>query len=198
MSAQSVDQNLLLHLLTENELTRREIARRVGCSAERVRQLELKLLQRSGHQAQRERRLRKLSESFERDEFVKAAKQRGFNIQPSMRTPFEWYKRELYVNGKFCLLRRADNDVGRKGLYTAIRRPWQTAEICIMELGRGRFLIIPMKKMPKSKTMFSLDDPDSSKRVQKLKRCWRKYLNNWAAFSQEKDSNWMPVRFASN
>ena len=183
MSAQKVDKNLLLHLLTENDLTSREIAKRCGCSAERVRQLALKLLGRTGHQVRRERRELKLQENFERNEFVKAAKRRGFNIQPSMRTPSEWYKRELYVNGKFCLLRRADKDVGRKGLYTAIRRPWQRAEVCIMELGKGRFLIVPMKEMPKSKTMFSLNDPDSSKRGSKLAKSWCKYLNNWAAFS---------------
>ena len=66
MSAQNVDKNLLLHLLTENELNHREIAERVGCSAEHVRQLELKLLRRTGHEAQRERRERKLQASFDR------------------------------------------------------------------------------------------------------------------------------------
>jgi DNA-directed RNA polymerase specialized sigma subunit len=68
-----VDKNLLLHLVTENELNRREIAELVGCSAERVRQLELKFLRRTGHEAQRERRERRLQASFERNEFVKAA-----------------------------------------------------------------------------------------------------------------------------
>lgn len=182
MSHQKVNKNLLLHLLTENELTRRDIAKRLGCSAERVRQLSLKLLGRTGHQAQMERRQRKLQESFERNEFVKIAKRRGFNVEPSKRTPLDWYKREFYVNGKFCLLRRAYNNVGYKGWYTAIRKPWQKAEICIMELGKGRFLIVPMKKMPRSATMFSLDDADS-RRVYELRRYWRKYLNNWAALN---------------
>jgi len=129
-----------------------------------------------------ERRQRKLQESFERNEFVKIAKRRGFNVEPSKRTPLDWYKREFYVNGKFCLLRRAYNNVGYKGWYTAIRKPWQKAEICIMELGKGRFLIVPMKKMPRSATMFSLDDADS-RRVYELRRYWRKYLNNWAALN---------------
>ena len=192
MSGQSVDKTLLLHLLTENELTLREIAKQVGCSAERVRQLALKLLGRTGHQAQRERRKQKLQESFERNEFVKAAKRRGFNVEPSKRTPLHWYKRELYVNGKFCLLRRAYKNVGRKGWYTAIRKPGQRTEICVLELGKGRFLIIPMKNMPRSATMFSLDDTDSSKRVYKLRYNWREYLNNWAAFNQKRDRR---VRF---
>jgi hypothetical protein len=184
MSAQKVDKNLLLHLLTENDLTSREIAKRVGCSAERVRQLALKLLGRTGHQVRRERRELKLQENFERNEFVKAAKRRGFNVEPSKRTPLDWYKRELYINGKFCLLRRAYDNVGREGRYTAIRKPRQRAEICVMELGKGRFLIIPMKKMPRSATMFSMDDADS-KRPYEVRHDWRKYLNNWAAFNQK-------------
>jgi len=184
MRPQSVDRKLLLHLLTKNELTHHEIAKRVGCSAERVRQLELELLHRTGHQAQRERRERKLQESLDRNKFVKAAKRRGFTVQPSKSATHDWYKRELYVNGKFCLLRRADENVGHEGRYTAIRKPWQRAEICVMELRRGRFLIIPMKNMPRSRTMFSLYDPDSPKRVGKWRYIWRKYLNNWAAFNQ--------------
>jgi hypothetical protein len=89
------DRNLLLHLLTENKLTRREIAKRVGLSAERVRQLELELLGVTGQQAQRERRQRKQRETFERNEFVKAAKQHGFNVEPLMGARRNWYKREF-------------------------------------------------------------------------------------------------------
>jgi hypothetical protein len=184
MSAQNVDENLLLHLLTENELNHREIAERVGCSAERVRQLELRLLRRTGHAAQRERRERKLQASFDKNEFVKTAKRRGFIVEPSKGARRGWHKRQLYINGKLCLLRRAYENVGHKGWYTAIRNPWQRAEICVMELGQGRFLIIPMKKMPRSRTMFSLDDADSSKRVCKWPHYWRNYLNNWAAFNR--------------
>jgi len=84
------------------------------------------------------------------------------------------------------LLRRAYKNVGRKGWYTAIRKLGQRAEICVLELGKGRFLIIPMKNMPRSATMFSLDDTDSSKRVYKLRYNWREYLNNWAAFNQKR------------
>ena len=93
MSAQKVGKNLLLHLLTENDLTSREIAKRVVCSAERVRQLALKLLGRTGHQIRRERRELKLQENFERNEFVKEAKRRGLKVEPSKRTSLDWYKK---------------------------------------------------------------------------------------------------------
>jgi hypothetical protein len=193
MSAQKVNKNLLLHLLTENELTSREIAKRVGCSAERVRQLSLRILGRTGFQLRRERRELKLREDFEKNEFVRAAKRHGLKVEPSKRTQLDWYKREFYVNGKFCLLRRADNNVGYKGWYTAIRKPWQRAEICVLELGKGRFLIIPMKEMPRSKTMFSVDDTHT-KRAYESRRYWRKYLNNWKAFNQKKGKAAVRIR----
>src|SRR6202044_3209524 len=112
-----------------------------------------------------------------KNEFVRVAKQRGFTVEPAKGAKRGWYKREVYVNGKFCLLRRAYEDVGQKGWYTAIRKPWQRAEICVIQLRQGTFLIIPMKKMPTSRTMFSLEEG-----VYKTQHYWRKYLNNWAAF----------------
>ena len=190
MRPQEVNKTLLLHLLTENNLNHREIAKRLGCSAERVRQLELELLGRTGHEAQRERRERKLQEIFDRNEFVKAAKRRGFNVEPKSGL-HGWHKRKLYVNGTLCLLRRAEENVGHKGWYTAIRKPWQRAEICVMEVRQGSFLIIPMEKMP-SRTTVSLDDSDSQKRIGKWQYHWRKYLNNWAAFNQNRSRHGGP------
>src|SRR5713226_9187263 len=131
MSSQKVDRNLLLKLLRENKLSRDEIGNRVGCSGERVRQLERKLLGRTGKQAQRERResgpdARRLQANFDRNGFVKAAKQQGLNVAPAKRRrPLDWFKRKLYVNGKLCLLRRAYKNVGYRGRYVAIRKPWQ-------------------------------------------------------------------------
>lgn len=69
----TVNRSVLLRLLIENELTRPAIAKRLGCSSQRVRQLELKLLGRTGHEAQQERRERRLREKFESKKFVKAA-----------------------------------------------------------------------------------------------------------------------------
>jgi hypothetical protein len=182
MALQTVNRNLLLHLLTENELTRFEIGKRLGCSAERVRQLEQKLLGRTGRQAQLERRERderRLRANFERNGFVKAAKRRGLSVDPAKNRPLDWCKWKFYVNGKLCLLRRAYKNVGFKRRYVAMRRPWQSAAICIVELGRGKFLIVPMREMPKSRTMFL----DSSKKAYASKHDWGKYLNNWSAFT---------------
>jgi hypothetical protein len=193
MSRQKVDRNLLLQLLRENKLTRDEIGNRVGCSGERVRQLERKLLGRTGRQAQRERResgadARRLQANFDRNEFVKAAKQQGLNVTPAKQRPLDWFKRKLYVNGKLCLRRRAYKNVGYRGRYVAVRKPWQKGrkpwqegDICVVELEKAAFLIIPMEEMPKSVTMFCLYDP-----VYTLRHRWGKYLNNWSAFTEKR------------
>ena len=190
MSVQTVDRKLLLHLLKENELTLREIGERLGCSGERVRQLEKKLLGRIGRESQRERGNRKLKVVFDKNPFVHGAKRRGFDVEPSKheRRP-KWHKRKLYVNGKLCLLLRSTGNVGYRGLYVRLRKPErEKARICVIEVVTGDFLMIPMKKMPSSPTMFSLYDPVSSKKIYVLRRPWRKYLNNWSVFGKNKRS----------
>jgi hypothetical protein len=183
MALESIDRNLLLHLLTENELTLREIAKRLGCSAERVRQLQKKLAGRTGNEARRERKDRRLQASFDRIPFVQAAKRRGLNVEPSKQTSdyYVWHKSKLYVNGKLCLLRRGTGNDGHRGLYKRLRKPGVKAKICVMDLANGDFLIIPMNKMP-TRTMFRLSDPKPSERACGPRSPWRKYLNNWAAF----------------
>jgi hypothetical protein len=175
----SVDRKLLLCLLTENELTLSEIGKRLGCSGERVRQLGQELLGSTGWQRQRERRDRKLRAVFAKNPFVQAGKRLGLKVEPAKReNPYSWYKRKLYVNGKSCLLRRATESVGYRGLYMRLRKQLEEAEICVLELAIGDFLIMSTNKMPRSPTMFSLYDPVSSKKTYVLPRPWRKYLNN--------------------
>jgi len=77
MAQQAVNRNLLLHLLAENELTQREIGKRLSCSAERVKQLEQKVLGTTGNEARREKREKKLRAVFDGDGFVKAAERRA-------------------------------------------------------------------------------------------------------------------------
>ncbi len=57
--------------------------------------------------------------------------------------------------------------------YTRITRPLQTAEVCVLELGHGRLLIVPMREMPSSSTMFSLDDTDHYERECHFQYLWR-------------------------
>jgi len=122
MRPQEVNKAFLLQLLTENNLNHREIADRLGCTAERVRQVELELLGRTGHEAQRERRERRLREKFESKGFVKAARRKGLNIEPVISRSGEWYETELYVNGRLCLLRRAYDSFDRADRRTPC--PW--------------------------------------------------------------------------
>jgi transcriptional regulator with XRE-family HTH domain len=187
MAVESIDRNLLLHLLTENELTRCEIAKRLGCSAERVRQLEKKLVGRTGNEARRERKNRALQAGFDQIPFVRAAKRWGLDVEPSKGASDYrvWHKSKLYINGKLCLLRRGTGNDGRRGLYKRLRKPGERAKICIMDVADGDFLIIPMNKMP-TRTMFRLSDPKPSTRTGGVRSPWRKYLNNWSAFVERK------------
>jgi hypothetical protein len=184
MRPQRVSKNLLLKLLNQNKFTHRQIAARLGCSSERVRQLELELLGRNGHQAKHERCDLRFRKKFEKMNFVKAARQRNLSVSPVKSETGRWYDRKLYVNGKTCLLRRARLNVGYKGKYVSIRRPTQQADVCVLDLASSGFLIIPMKEMPSSVTMFrsSSDGVHSSKSTS-----WRKYLNNWGILLQSSD-----------
>lgn len=188
MPAQTVDRKLLLQFLKQNDLTLREIGERLGCSGERVRQLEKKLSDRTAREAQHERANRKLQAVFDKNPFVRAAKRRGFEVEPSKtERRSKWHKRKLYVNRKLCLLLRSTRNAGYRGLYVRLRKPEsEKAAICVIEVATGDFLMIPMKKMPSSPIMFSLYDPVSSKKIYVLRRPWRKYLNNWSAFRKNK------------
>jgi hypothetical protein len=177
-----VNKKLLVTLLTKNELNHRQIGERVGCSAERVRQLEQSLLCRTGHEAKVERRDRKLREESGQISFVVIARRKGLSVEQSKKNSLSWHKRKFYVNGKCCLLRKAYLNVGYKGWYTMIRKPRQPAEICVMELGTKNFLIIPMTEMPRSATMFRLAASSSPRKRYNVPPRWRKYLDNWSAF----------------
>jgi hypothetical protein len=190
MSMQTVDRKLLLRLFKENELTLREIGERLGCSGERVRQLQKKLLGRTAQEARGERSNRKLQSVFDKNPFVHGAKRHGFDVEPlkreRRRRPPKWHKRKLYVNGKLCLLLRSTGNVGYRGLYVRLRKPeTEKARICVIEVLTGDFLMIPMEKMPSSPTMFSLYNPVSSKKIYVLRHPWRKYLNNWSVFGKK-------------
>jgi hypothetical protein len=182
MRLQRVKTNVLVQLLTQNRFTHRQIATRVGCSPERVRQLELKLLGRTGHQAKQERRDQKFREKFEKINFVVVAKQKSLDVRPAKSKTGRWYDTRLYVNGMLCLLRRAYQNAGYKGKYVSIRKPSHEAGLCILEVTKCEFLIIPMREMPLSVTMFRA----SPAGINSLNETsWRKYLNNWDIFIQK-------------
>jgi len=184
MARQSVDRGMLLHLLTENELTMPEIGKRAGCSRERVRQPAQELLGTTGWQRERARPDRRLEASFDKNLFVQAARRRGF--KPSKREqPYDWYTRKLYVEGKLCLLRCATESVGYRRWYVRLRKQREKAEINLMELANGDFLINPTSQMPTLPTIFLACMIRRRRKKYELPRHWRKYLNNWSVFRRQ-------------
>src|SRR5947199_3293173 len=131
---------LIRAMLERNCITHAEIARRIGLTRERVRQLALQMgfaAGRSRHAICRMERRRKAMPEF----FVQAQK-RGFAVE-LLGT------RNAYINGKLCIQRKACwHDVGRgeyKYTYLSIRQPGRRCDIFAWKRAYGRLLILPNK-----------------------------------------------------
>src|SRR4029077_1575028 len=123
---------LIRAMLERNCITHAEIARRIGVTRERVRQLALLMGfadGRSRHAICRMERRKK-----EMAEFFVEAQKRGFAVEPLGTT-------RAYINGKLCVQRKAcRHDIGKsQHKYTSIRQPAGRFDICAWKLPDGRF-----------------------------------------------------------
>jgi hypothetical protein len=144
---------LIRAMLERNCITHAEIARRIGVTRERVRQLALQLGfadGRSRHAICRMERLRK-----EMGEFFSEALKRGFPVE-LLGT------RSAYINGKLCVQRKACwHDTGKskhRHTYVSIFRPRTRFDICAWKLPDGRFLILPKKLAGFRQTTFNPEE----------------------------------------
>src|SRR5260370_570744 len=131
---------LIRAMLERNCITHAEIARRIGLTRERVRQLALQMGfadGRSRHAICRMERRKK-----EMPEFFVQAQKRGFAVE-LLGT------RNAYINGKLCIQRKACwHDVGRgeyKYTYLSIRQPESGVKIGGGKRAVGGLLILPKK-----------------------------------------------------
>ena len=146
---------LIRAMLERNCITHAEIARRIGLSRERVRQLALQMGFADGksrHAICRiERRRRAMAEFF-----VKA-EERGFPVEPLG-------AKSASINGKICVQRQACwHEIGRAGYkytYLCIRRPVSRFDICAWKLPDGRFLILPKKLVGFRQTVFNPEESE--------------------------------------
>src|SRR6267143_1023790 len=134
---------LIRAMLERNCITHAEIARRIGVTRERVRQLALQMGfadGRSRHAICRMERRRK-----EMAEFFVEAQKRGFAVEPLG-------TRSAYINGKLCVQRKACwHAIGKsehKYTYVSIRQP------------DGRFLILPKKLAGFKQTTFNPEESE--------------------------------------
>jgi hypothetical protein len=165
---------LIRAMLERNCITHAEIARRIGVTRERVRQLALQMGfadGRSRHAICRMERRRK-----EMAEFFVEAQKRGFAVEPLATS-------SAYINGKLCIQRHACwHDVGKgkyRYTYLSIRQPSVKFDICAWKLPDGRFLILPRKLVGFTQTTFN---PEESDRLgtNSSSHYYRDYVERWS------------------
>jgi hypothetical protein len=165
---------LIRAMLDRNCITHAEIARRIGVTRERVRQLARQMGfadGRSRHAICRMERRKK-----EMAEFFVEAQKRGFPVEPLA-------ARSAYINGKLCVQRQACwHNTGkgqRKYTYLSIQQPAGQFDICAWKLPDGRFLILPKNLAGFRQTTFN---PEESERLGTFSSShhYREYIERWS------------------
>ena len=165
---------LIRAMLERNCITHADIARRIGVTRERVRQLALQMGfadGRSRHAICRMERRRK-----EMAEFFVQAQKRGFAVELLGR-------RSAYINGKLCVQRNACwHDVGsseHKYTFLSIRQPSVKFDICAWKLPDGHFLILPKKLVGFKQTTFNPEESESLGTASSS-HYYREYIERWS------------------
>jgi len=165
---------LIRAMLERDCITHAQIARRIGLTRERVRQLALKMGfadGRSRHAICRMERRRK-----EMAEFFVQAQKRGFEVE-LLGT------RSAYINGKLCIQRKACwHDIGTSGYkytYLSIRQPRSRFDICAWKLPDGRFLILPKKLTGFRQTTFNPEESEHQGTASSS-HYYRQHIERWS------------------
>jgi len=173
---------LIRAMLERNCITQAEIARRIGVTRERVRQLALQLGfadGRSRHAICRMERRRK-----EMAEFFVEAQKRGFAVE-LLGT------RSAYINGKLCVQRKACwHDIGKSGhkyTYLSIFRPAGRFDICAWKLPDGRFLILPKELTGFRQTTFNPEESDRPGTASSSHH-YRQHIERWSLLGRPRGS----------
>jgi hypothetical protein len=174
---------LIRAILQRNCITHAEIARRIGLTRERVRQLALQMGFADGRSRHAICRLERRKK--EMAEFFVEAQKRGFAVAPL--TP-----RSAYINGKLCLQRNACwHDVGKnklKDTYLSIRQPAARFDICAWKLPDGRFLILPKELIDFRQTTFNPQETESLGTASSS-HYYRQHIERWSLLGRPRRSN---------
>lgn len=165
---------LIRAMLQRDCITHAEIARRIGLTRERVRQMALMMGFADGRSrhaiCQMERRRKEMAE------FFVAAEQHGFPVEPLGR-------KSAYINGKLCIQRQAcwhDMRVGKRTYtFLNIHRPKARFDICAWKLPDGRFLILPKKLVSFVQTSFNPEETEKPGATS-ASHYYRDYLERWS------------------
>ena len=169
---------LIRAMLERNCITQAEIARRVGLTRERVRQLAQQMGfadGRSRHAICRIERRRK-----EMAEFFVKAEGRGFPVEPLG-------PKSSYINGMLCVQRQACwHEIGKpryQYTYISIRRPTGRFDICAWKLPDRRFLILPKKLVHFAQTTFNLEESERPGTASSS-HYYREHIERWDLLGQ--------------
>jgi hypothetical protein len=169
---------LIRAMLERNCITHAEIARRIGVTRERVRQLALQMGFADGRSRHAICRMERRNN--EMAEFFVEAQKRGFSVEPLGR-------RSAYINGKLCVQLkacwRAIAQGGHKYTYVGIYRPRGRFDICAWKLPDGRFLILPKKLAGFRQTTFN---PKESGHLGTASSShhYREHIERWSLLEQ--------------
>lgn len=169
---------LIRAMLERSCITHAEIARRIGLTRERVRQVARQMGFASGRSrhaiCRMERRQKEMTEFF-----VKA-EERGFSVELLT-------GKSGYINGKLCLERRACQHkigVGKyKYTYVSIHRPARQFDICAWKLPDGRFLMLPEKLVGFKQTSFNPEESDKPGTAS-TSHYYREWIERWSVLGQ--------------
>lgn len=178
LSVFHIKARLIRAMLERNCITHAEIARRIGVSRERVRQVTVQLglaTGRSRHALCRMERDKK-----EMAEFFLEAQKRGFEVE-------RVGTKRAYINGKICVQRRACSHKlvmkGHQYSYLSIHRPTIQFDICAWRLPDGRFLILPKKLVGFRQTSFKLEESER-KGTASSAHYYREWIERWSELGQ--------------
>lgn len=174
--------------LIQLDLPQAHIADRVGCTRERVRQLETKYFGTTGHDRQTARRIERLAAPPDHP-FVKAAIARGFKVESLVSDCFRKSTRKVYVNGYLCyIFKMSPHKIGNH-VYFVIRAPQVECDFCIGVNPKG-FLIMPHALMP-LQTVCSLEPKNRMNRPgsYSTRHDYLNYLNAWDQLEKGKHEN---------
>lgn len=169
-----VDHEKIKELLEEG-LRPSDVARIIGCSRERIRQLDLKYFGMTGRERSKARRIDN-SRMLPVHPFVAVAMQRGYNVEPITEN-LRASTFRILVNGFRCgLFSSSKRIIGGNSYWTIKRSPWNL-DFYVWSTSVG-FIILPKNKQPADATTISLHEK-SKVGAYSMRHDYIDYLNAW-------------------
>lgn len=178
-----IDRKECLRLIAAGEMNFTQIALKVGCSRERVRQIAERDLGLFGIQENERRKGERFSKMLPSHPFVAEAQKRGLIVEIVMgcRKPL---LRVVMVNGiRTCLLKVWQAPyIGHN--YVIFKPPDTECDAGVWTVRSIGFLILPKEKFPSDMTTFAIEVRYPNMGAITKRHDYRDYLNAWDVFKE--------------